>query len=95
MRQPKHLLCVDYLPTSHDKIEALVFIFAGGILTEQEIGDIRLQKSELSEFCFLPPAEAVTRLNNRLEKRITQCIEYLHSSRTLYIENQHNLPITI
>ena len=76
MRQPTRLLCVDYLPSSHDKIEALAFIFAGGILTKQEIGNIRLQSSEISEFCVLPPQEAVVRFNKRLEKRIRQCIEF-------------------
>ena len=91
MRQPSRLLAVDYLPTSHDKIEALAFIFYGGILTTEEISNIRLQPSELSEYCFLPPKEAVTRLNKRLEKRIGLCIDHLQENRTLYMEGQQIL----
>jgi 8-oxo-dGTP diphosphatase len=91
MRRPSRLLAVDYLPTSHDKTEALAFIFYGGILAPKDIHNIQLQPTELSEYCFLPPQEAITRLNKRLQKRIGLCIDHLHENRTLYMEAQRIL----
>lgn len=64
-----------------------MFIFWGGQLTVDEIGQIRLPAQELSEFRFVDLAEALTLLTSALGERVRQSLEILHTERTLYLES--------
>ncbi len=89
LERPLHrLLCVDYLRESADKTEALVFIFLGETLTEEEIQSIRLPDDELRSFSFLEPEVAYGRFNKRLSQRIQQSMIALANGQTVYLEDQ-------
>lgn len=77
------LLCVDYSHESEERTESLQFIFLGGPLSEKEIAQIRLPKSELSAYQFLDPQQALPLLNPRLRARVEKCLENQDPSRTL------------
>src|SRR4051812_29241795 len=47
VRPIERLLCISYIASHHDRTEALMFIFWGGILTAPEIARIRLPAAEL------------------------------------------------
>ncbi len=86
--QRGRLLCVDYIHQEGDKTEALVFIFYGGVLQADEISNIKLQVSELSEYRFVSIAEVGELVNGRLTQRLRHIMPHIYSERTLYLENQ-------
>ena len=69
---PLPLLCVDSFRDKHG--DRLVFIFDGGVLGVAEIGRIRLQESELSEYRFVEPEEAVRLLGPRRGPRVAHAL---------------------
>lgn len=85
------LLCVDYLPESEQKTEAIIFIFLGGVLTEAEIGAIRLPAEELRRYAFVEMEVAYGRFNPRLARRVQQCLIALENRQTVYMEDQQRL----
>ncbi len=87
-RPLRQLLSVDYLSESLDKTEALVFIFLGGVLSDDEIQFIQLPASELLSYAFLQPTEAYGRFNQRLARRVRQSLQALENGQTIYMENQ-------
>ena len=86
--QPKRLLCVDYSGESETRTESLHFIFLGPRLTSRKIAAIRLPRAELSDFRILPPKKAIKLLNNKLQRRVSQCLKALDTNETLYLEEQ-------
>lgn len=84
----KRLLLVDYLSDSPEKVEALMFIFQGPVLTRAEIDAIQLQADELSECRFCTIDEAVTLLNARLGRRIRCSLAALAENGPVYVEDQ-------
>jgi 8-oxo-dGTP pyrophosphatase MutT (NUDIX family) len=89
-RPLQRLLCVDYLRESADKTEALVFIFLGGVLTEEDKQSIRLPEDELRSYAFVEPEEAYGRFNQRLSRRVQQCLAALVGGQFVYLEDQQN-----
>ncbi|MBE2199787.1 MAG: NUDIX hydrolase [Anaerolinea sp.] len=87
-RQPRQLLCVDYIGASHDKTEALAFVFAAGILTKVEIAAIYLPAGELSEYRFVYFHEIEHEAPLRLWRRLDHCMRALQAGRTYYLEDQ-------
>ena len=86
--QPKRLLCVDYDHPGTIRTEAVSFIFYGGVLQENEINNIQLQASELSEYRFVSIAEAGKLVNGRLAQRLRHIMPLINSEQTLYLEDQ-------
>jgi 8-oxo-dGTP diphosphatase len=82
------LLLVDYLSDSPEKVEALMFIFEGPILTPTEVEAIQLQAEELSECRFCTIDEAVELLNYRLGRRVRCSLEALVENGPVYVEDQ-------
>ena len=87
----KRLLLVDYLSDSPEKIEALMFIFEGPILTPTEIEAIKLQEEELSEYRFCTDEEAMMLLNQRLGRRVQCSLEALVENGPVYVEDQESV----
>ncbi len=71
---------------SGHKADSLKFIFNGGILSENQIQDIRLQTSEFDEMIFLDINEAIPLLSNSLQKSIPQCIKAIQEKSFAYID---------
>ena len=78
---------MDYVSQQPDKLEALIFIFVGGLLDPAAIARLKLPGDELSEFRFCTLAEAVALVNGRLGRRISHCFAHLHGPVTLYPED--------
>lgn len=67
--------------------DSLKFIFYGGILDNEQISQIRLQKNELSEFQFVDMDKALSLLSNSLQKSIPECLEAIKINTAVYIES--------
>lgn len=91
VREIADLACVDYTSTKGEHSESIQFIFWGGMLSEDEIERIKLPPSELEEFRFVETEGALTILNERLSRRVRQCLTSLKEGAVLYLEDQ--LPI--
>lgn len=83
------LLCVDYNQTTDQRLESLMFIFDGGILTPQEIDLIRLPAEELLSYRFFPQNRLPAQLNDTLRKRLLAAWEtriLATAARDVYLE---------
>ncbi|MBI4119577.1 MAG: NUDIX hydrolase [Parcubacteria group bacterium] len=84
------LLGVDYMSPEtseyQNKSENLQFIFYGGILTQNQMRSIKLQKEELDEYKFLKLENALPLLNRNLSSRIPPCLEALKNNTAVYLE---------
>ncbi len=80
-------LCVDYVHATSEKSENLQFIFDGGVLTSEQIEQIRLDENELGEWRFAPVEEALLLLSEKLRRRIPRCLEAKTRGTGLYLEN--------
>jgi len=85
LKSPK-FLCVDYSSNS-GKGESLQFIFYGKILNQEEIENIKLAEGELLEYKFLRFEEALPILNEKLVKRLQECIEAIKNKQPIYLED--------
>ncbi|HZR44915.1 MAG TPA: AAA family ATPase [Ktedonobacteraceae bacterium] len=81
------LLCVDYVYREQNKTESLYFVFDGGTLHETDIQQIELPASELSEYRFVPLAEATVMLHWRIAKRLVHCLPARVGDKAIYLEN--------
>ena len=85
------LLGVDYVVDDGVRTEGVMFVFDGGILTNDEIQSIRLPENELSEFRFVPCEEISTYMTLPfLGRRITKIALATSTGVTLYLEDGHN-----
>ncbi|KKU32468.1 MAG: NUDIX hydrolase [Candidatus Uhrbacteria bacterium GW2011_GWE2_46_68] len=88
-RSVGRLLCVDYsVNTEH--VENLQFIFDGGVLTENEIKQIRLAIDEISSFEFIgveskEDNEKILQ-RDRLGPRLIKALEAKKHNKTFYLE---------
>lgn len=85
---PSRLLCVDYSGTTKTRTESLNFIFDGGMLSVEQIGQIALPIEELGAFCFAEPHEIPTLLTRRLGRRVQRALEVLGSNAAVYLDEQ-------
>jgi 8-oxo-dGTP pyrophosphatase MutT (NUDIX family) len=88
---PKHLstlLCVDYQDANGMKTESLMFIFDGGVLSDDEIKCIKLDGKELIEFRFVKIEEASKLLIPPIARRIEQAVQAKAQKNGVYLENR-------
>lgn len=81
------LLCIDYTFENNEKGESLQFIFGSKNITPEQIAHIHLQESELAEYQFLPPKDAMNLLSKKLQARLPHCLEALAKGSVAYLEN--------
>ncbi len=82
------LLCVDYQDPYDIKTESLMFIFDGGILSQDDIASIKLDGKELVEFKLAPLDEACKLLSPVLARRIQQAVLAKTQNTAVYLENR-------
>jgi len=82
--KPIRLLSVDYRGSFE---EYIMFIFDGGIFTDEMISAIKLPPS-LLEFKFAPQEEAVELLRPKSARRLAPTLDALNKSGIAYLENQ-------
>lgn len=81
----KQMLCMDYNVTPEG--DNLKFIFFGGILSEDQIANIKLQESELTEYKFVNFEEALSLFGPRKIKRIPHALNALKNNTVIYLEH--------
>jgi 8-oxo-dGTP diphosphatase len=81
------LLCVDYKVPQVGREEGIEFVFWGGVLGEERIGQIRLQAQELEAFQFVSVEEAITLLNPWSARRIAFTTQAQREGITIYLED--------
>jgi 8-oxo-dGTP diphosphatase len=82
------LLCVDYQDQNDIKTESLMFIFDGGILSDEEIKSIKLDGKEIVEFRFVTLNETSKLLSPILARRIQQAVTAKKQESGVYLENR-------
>ncbi len=85
-KRVERLLSISYIATRPQRPDGLMFIFWGGVLTADEIRQIRLPTAELSEYRFVALNEALALLTPALGERVRQSLEIVPTERTLYLE---------
>lgn len=83
-------LCVDYTPAIGDKNESFQFAFYGGILSEEQIKKIKIQRSELDEYKFVHAEDAFKLFGGHvrnLAKRLPKCLDAIKTGTSIYLED--------
>ena len=81
------LLTVDYNHNTENSTESLIFLFDGGILSAEQIAQIRLPADELLSYRFFPPDRLPEALPPALRWRILQTVAQREQSGAVYLEN--------
>jgi hypothetical protein len=84
MTGPDRLLSVDYRGSTE---EYIMFIFDGGVFTDETIQSIKLPPS-LLEYRFVPPEEALELLRPKSARRLMPTLESRSKTGIAYLENQ-------
>lgn len=81
---PKKLLSIDYRGQAE---EYVMFIFDGGVFTDEMVASIKLQP-KLTEYRFVSPEEAVTLLRPNSARRLMPTLEARNNNQIAYLEHQ-------
>ena len=84
---PPRLLSIDYRGSAD---EYVMFIFDGGVFTDEMIGKIQLPP-RLLEFRFVPPEEADTLLRENSARRLVPTLQARTKTGIAYLEHQELL----
>ncbi|WP_409469700.1 NUDIX domain-containing protein [Streptomyces sp. HC307] len=76
--EPRRLLVVDWVAPHGPWDDQIAFIFDAGTIGTAEAAALQPHDDELSELAFVTPAEATTRLRNRLARRLRAALEALN-----------------
>jgi len=82
------LLVVDYNFQVDKKTESLMFIFNGGIISENELSAIQLSETELSEYRFFSKGTLPNELTDPLRNRILAAWDNAIKGICSYLEEQ-------
>jgi ADP-ribose pyrophosphatase YjhB (NUDIX family) len=81
------LLAVDWVPGA-DRPPVVAYLYDGGVLTEEELGAIRLQESELLSWRLVPREELTEHLLGELGLRVLAALDVLErGGHTAELEN--------
>lgn len=81
---PIRLLSIDYRGNSE---EYIMFIFDGGVFTEEMISSLKLPP-RLLDFKFVDPQEALQLLRSKSARRLMPTLEARSKTGIAYLENQ-------
>ena len=78
------LLVIDYRSSDGDSLQ---FIFHGGVLSDKQITQIKLQESEVGDFKFVSTKSAIDDfLRPNLARRMPFCLKAMDKPGAIYIE---------
>ena len=82
-------VCVNWLPASGSKPEALHFLFNGGILDDEKIKEIKIDNAEIIDCAFMPlkEAEKLFGKNSFFAQRIVKAVDALRNGQAIYLED--------
>ena len=84
---PQRLLVMDYLTATEERLDALIFVFDGGVLDADDIARIRLPPTELEAWQFVPPPKLPVLLLPRMARRLKCALDALEAGETWYLED--------
>ena len=64
------LVCVDFLRPRGDRPGGMRFLFDCGVLDSAELAAVEVQREEISEYRFVPLAEALELLSGPVRRRV-------------------------
>ncbi|RMH02440.1 MAG: NUDIX hydrolase [Chloroflexi bacterium] len=88
IRPLRRLLCVDYVRESATKVEGVMFIFDGGMLSAADLANMHLPPTELSHYLLVDGKTAVHYLNERLTQRVRHALHAAANNHVCYLEDQ-------
>lgn len=77
------LLCLEY---QREEDDSYMFIFNGGVLSENDINNIEIQESEIKNFYFLNLEEMSDKVLPKMLRRIKKWLEASRNNATIYYE---------
>ena len=77
------LACVDFLRPSAGRVGGMRFLFDCGVLDDEQLGAIRLQPEEISEYRLVELAQAQTLLSGPVRRRV---LAGAAAERCVYLE---------
>ncbi|MFB6720039.1 hypothetical protein ACFCV3_07760 [Kribbella sp. NPDC056345] len=77
---------MDWIPTSGPWFDGIMFIFDGGILTDDQIAQITLDDTEARRFQFMPLDGASPRMRPSMVRRIARAQEAHAQGSPIYSE---------
>lgn len=83
------LVGVYYAPKKGIHSDSLKFLFYGGVLTENQVSQIKLQTEELEKYAFASPEDAIPLLSSSLQKSVPMCLEAIKNKTVAYIETKN------
>jgi len=83
------LLCVDWVSSHGPWDDSLMFIFDGGIVTPEQIANVRLLDGELAEFRFCTEEEIPRLLRSSLWRRAQAAFDALRTGHARYLQDAH------
>ena len=81
------LVGIYYAPKKGHFSDSLKFLFYGGVLTANQISQIKLQKEELETFVFTSPEKAMPLLSQSLQKSVLPCLKAIKHKTVVYLES--------
>ena len=82
---PGRLLVTDWVPPRENRTEGLMYVFAGGTITDTV--DIHLPAEELRSWQWCSVEEVDARMSPLLARRVRAALLAGETGRTLYLEN--------
>ena len=80
------IISICYVSSKGGRTEAFQFSFWGGILSTEQISQIKLPCDELEEFRFVSVGEAKTLLSPGLGKNLDLYFEAMRNKKIIYLE---------
>jgi 8-oxo-dGTP diphosphatase len=81
------LLVTDWVPPRAGRTEGVMFVFDGGVLPSEQVGQIRLPPDELRSWAWCTEQEAAARLSELSASRIAAAIRARAEGTSVYLEN--------
>jgi 8-oxo-dGTP diphosphatase len=85
--QVHELLCVDWVSPHGPWDDSLMFVFDGGVLSEQQVHGLHLVDEELAQFQFCTRNEARKLLRPYVWRRAEAALDALRTQRVQYLED--------
>lgn len=89
-----NLVGIYYAPKKEPFTDSLKFIFNGGVLTDEQISQIKLQTAELEEYTFASPEKAIPTLSPSLRRSIPECLQAIEKRKVVYLDSSESLELT-
>lgn len=82
-----NFICVDYTTANDYKTESFQFVFNGGILNQEQIDKIVLDRKELDEYKFIKLEDSLPLFSEWFRKRLVKCLAIINQDKAIYLED--------